>query len=481
MSTSELICPGCQSVLRADVLHSDGALECPFCSAKLPAEWASFVPARDESMSMPMVEVSAEGGAAEPALFALPPAGSKVELVEGTAERAVFYVPAGKRRGGAGILFFSLFWNGLTGVFTMAMFTAWINPAPGQAAPPLYFLIPFMSVFWAVGLGILYWWLKMRFERLFLLLEQERLVIRRILFGRERNREITLGGKAAASLQESYSENDTPVHCIAVEGTDGTIKFGTPLTVAEKDWFVDTINAFLRLSPLREQCPSLPAESSSPPQPAFVTLLPAYEPAPTQPGEIGEILSRVQAVVDQTDPERLRIEFPASSMGVGRWVGVAFLVVFATCWYGFLIGSALMVPAPANAFGLVRHVHLIPFFIAGLMPLGALSFCLAGRLAVDVTPGLIHCRWHVGWLGYSRSLEVTPVTKVAVMVPPSRPDNPRIKQTTTSSLTGKAICLALAGTKFLPLTLTTDRDVNQALAVLINEKLNTWRGTDSAA
>jgi hypothetical protein len=48
-----------------------------------------------------------------------------------------------------------------------------------------------------------------------------------------------------AVLRESYSENDVPVYHVAVDGTNGTAKFGTPLSEAEKNWLVKIVNDFL--------------------------------------------------------------------------------------------------------------------------------------------------------------------------------------------------------------------------------------------
>src|SRR5262249_38668806 len=126
-------------------------------------------------------------------LFAAPPADSKVQVVEATPERLVFYVPARGMRGAGVWDFFVLNWNGFIGLVTFAYISGLLKPAAGQAPPPILLVIPILAPFWAVGLGMLYCLLLIRFERLLLSLDQIRFVQRRILFGRERNQTISLG------------------------------------------------------------------------------------------------------------------------------------------------------------------------------------------------------------------------------------------------------------------------------------------------
>lgn len=501
---AELVCPGCQTVLREDLVEGAGAPDCPFCGARLPDTFGVGMrrdvngSRAEEAGRVARLWEEGESPSGEAELFASPPEGSKVQVIEGTAERAIFYVPGGWKRGAFALGFFALFWNGLLTMMTVGTIRGALNPPAGQAPPPL-FLIPFLSVFWAIGLGILFWFLKLLFERLLLLVEQERLVIRRTLFGWERNKTISLGEKAAAALVVSYSQNERPVYAIAVEGTDGTIKFGTGLSDTEKDWFVDTINAFLQMSPTRQRrvaekgarlsklAPSTAQNEESPQQASGAPALADFaesvagrgatthvsEAQQKSPAEIREVLSRVGVAIDETDPQTLKLVFPISVAGPMRWVMVAGTAVIATVWWGFFLPDAFQgvnIRQP-NPMDWVRLAFLIPSVVGGLMPLAVCLFCLAGRLRVTVTPESLRCRWSVGPLGYTRSLKVDAITKVAVMEPPTGRQNPRIKETRSDALYSNRICVAIAGTKFLPLTLSFDREVNEATAALVNERL----------
>ncbi len=185
------------------------------------------------------------------------PAGSRLELIEASPDHLLIYVPAGGQRS-RGIGFFALLWNAITGVVFAGILAA---GAKQQDAP---LLIPFFGLFWAVGLGMTYWWLRMRFLRMHLLLRRDSLTLQRHLLGRQWMTEALLDEYSSAELIESYKENDNPVYCVAVYGSNRTEKFGTSLSRNEKRWFVATINEFLGVDEPGEQAElSFPAHCSA--------------------------------------------------------------------------------------------------------------------------------------------------------------------------------------------------------------------------
>jgi hypothetical protein len=225
-----VVCQSCRASLEDDQFASTGVAECPFCGAALPDLGAPAVVHPLDSD-----EQSAEPRALVPGL----PAGSRVQLMEAGRDRQVIYIPpGGKETTSLGC--FALFWNLFMVVFT----GAWLGPAGHGGLPIALFL--FFGLFWAVGLGMLYFWIRMRFTRTYLLLERERIVVQRVLFGRKTTAETLLGADSKAGLVEAYRSNNVPVHTVTINGIGGTAKFGTPLSRPEKDWFVETINGFLQ-------------------------------------------------------------------------------------------------------------------------------------------------------------------------------------------------------------------------------------------
>src|SRR5262249_3266273 len=142
-----------------------------------------------------------------------------------------------------GVGCFAVAWNGFMCLFTVPWGFGMFQQ--GNDAPPLLVMVGFLGLFWAVGLGIAAFWAKLKYERTFLLLDRDRLVIQRVLFNRKRLEETHLTSDSRAALVESYQQNDNPVYRIEVQGSLRAAKFGTALADSEKDWVVDRINDFL--------------------------------------------------------------------------------------------------------------------------------------------------------------------------------------------------------------------------------------------
>ncbi|MGE3316905.1 MAG: hypothetical protein AB7O26_17450, partial [Planctomycetaceae bacterium] len=191
------VCPSCRADLEADLVASTGRAECPFCGADLagvefPAE-PEFIPppptdeTTEETNDSPVEEDVEESPSVLAVDRPIPP-GSRIQIVESTGERRVFFLPAGGKTGGIG--FFAVVWNGFMLVFTTAM-AAGFKQKGGDA--PIVVLILFLALFWSVGLGFVYVWVRMRFTRTFLLLEREQFVVQRILFGKKKITETYIG------------------------------------------------------------------------------------------------------------------------------------------------------------------------------------------------------------------------------------------------------------------------------------------------
>ena len=143
-----------------------------------------------------------------------PPAESGIQILEADDARLMLSIPSGGKRSrsmGCFVVLWNLITMGVTGGFAAAAFQ--------QDGPP-WFVFLFLSLFWAVGVGMAVFWVKLRFERGYLFLSADRAVQQKILFGRKRNFETPLDERSEARLAESYQENDEPVYRVELAGVE---------------------------------------------------------------------------------------------------------------------------------------------------------------------------------------------------------------------------------------------------------------------
>jgi len=363
------------------------------------------------------------------------PVTSRIQIIDTDSSRMVIFVPSGGKKA-RGIGCFALIWNGF-----MAVFMIIILSAGGPDASDLWGIMLFLSLFWAVGLGMLYWWIRMRFTRLYLMLEQDRLVVQRVLFGRKSIRETELGPESAASLVEAYQQNDDPVYSVAVTGTDRTAKFGTSLSLDEKQWFVRTINEFLGdrggsakpTDDLILRCDACGADIDP-------KLLDSAETTVVCPSCEQEINARQLSLgavhkddeqVPDLDPRDLPAESPiVIGENSSRWLTLSYPAIPAGCLLRFVAvflivfslafsGGALSALVD-NLKGVNGPLDFLSigisglFVLAGLTPLLIALFLLRGRISIDLSSDTLCCRWHLGPLGYRKTVPTESITRVAV-------------------------------------------------------------------
>jgi uncharacterized Zn finger protein (UPF0148 family) len=514
------VCPDCQAAIEADLIEKTGRAECPFCGGDLstiglPQRAATRASHRAGDKSV--LDQGTSGGRGR-ITRPLPPLPKKsaIAVVESTPDRLVLFIPGGNKQS-AGFGLFAVLWNGFMSVFTILMTTAILNDKGGDA-PPLAVLIPFLSLFWGIGLGLAFFWLKFNFERTIILLDRDRIVIQKTFFGRKRLDETSLGPKSRAELVESYRQNDIPVDRVEVRGDSGTAKFGTALGEQEKNWLVDRINEFLgvpsaatdevdddedddssrtasrpaaRLDPNDcEKCGAplagqiaddlltcahcgavhrgTPAESPS--RKRLASLAERYERLTPDalPPE-----SRIQVL--ESSPERLafRLALPANSPL--RWVVPLFAIPFAIGWYSFVIFFAWdMIRAPFDWFGIIPLLFLIPFVAAGLMPLGIGLYAIAGNTTVAVTRERVSCRWGVGPFGYSRHVPTAQIESVRVEDISVEKKNRGVRgarRRMPQPENESRACVVRAAGQMLPLTILEEVECSRLVASLVRTKL----------
>ena len=148
-----------------------------------------------------------------------------------------WHIPAGGK-GGCFLLFAGIWLFLTTFVGVPMIFGFIIDPTKRQGDIPGWAIIPFLSLFWIIGLGILYLGLRAQFAQHLLTVDGEAVTLRRELFGRVSEKVITLGEVVMVAQKEFYQQNYKPVFGIEIKGKRSKIRFGSTLEDEERAWLV---------------------------------------------------------------------------------------------------------------------------------------------------------------------------------------------------------------------------------------------------
>ncbi len=434
-------CPNCHASLDDDELASTGSAECPFCGEPLPEGYFGSDPETQQAVSASSETSPVAGG--------LPPQ-SKVSVVEASESRYVIFIPpGGKQTRSLGV--FAVAWNGFMAAFT----GIWISV--GDDAPWVM-LVLILGLFWAVGITVLIFWIRMRFTRTHLLLERDRIAIQRILFGRKSIAETFLGPDSKAELAEAYRSNNKPVYSVAVNGSNRTARFATALSRDEKLWFVETINGFL--GTLETVAPGAEAEPSSPKRVVFEDITPE------------DLAADSEVRVHESHRDRLVFSLPVLPSGRVRTLIALFSLTFAVLWLGTTGNSAFR--AIGDDMDIIDWVAVLisgTFTLAGVVPLLVAVFAIRGKARVDLSPETVGCHWGLGKIGYRLALPTPSVTHVMVAVPIAekyaRRESRRVPQSNDVK-----VCMLFAGTRMIPLTTFHDLRTAKEVAGLARGQLH---------
>ncbi|MFN0052977.1 MAG: hypothetical protein ACKV0T_12390 [Planctomycetales bacterium] len=496
---SRIHCPRCQAELDAEVLAQGGRSECPLCGAPFE-ERHQTVPAADEQSA----------GDASPHAASLPelPAKSRILIVELSDDRVVLLIPGGGLNS-KGLGWFALFWNLFMCCFTPPWFIGAFRGEDNQP-PPMLVIVAFLGLFWAVGLGLAYFWLRLRYERTFVFLDRERIALQKTLLGRRRLNETLLTGDSRAELVEAYSQNDTPVYRIEVGGIGTPAKFGTALSDEEKNWLVDRINAFLGVettgsAPVEmveassrgdpDRCEKCAAPLAGPPVDGILTceqcgtvcrgraresvFFASSGDRPSRERLTPDMLPQDSSLsLEENSRECLRFSLSMNASSPLWWVIPLLTMPFAMVWYGFLFAAARQIlQMNLGGVAVVPLLFLIPFAAAGVMPLAMGLYAVCGKTTVELTHDRLSCRWSAGPLRFTKCLPVAAITSVRVEFTESRDRNPRLRaakqrqrlEETAGPMT--SACIARAGRKALWLAFFQERAVLHQVAALIRRRI----------
>ncbi len=468
---AEFTCPQCHAEIHADLIETTGRAECPFCGADLSS--LGLPEAMEQSITPGTEFVPSTEPAGERRELPAVPSKSGIRIVESSAERIVLYIPGGGAAA-RGIGCFAFFWNTFMVVFTLAMVFGGIQGG-NQNGLSILGVAAFLSLFWAVGLGMAWFWMRMKFERTFLLVERQRLVLQKVLFSRKRVDETVLTRESRAELVESYQQNEQPVYRIEVQGQERAVKFGTSLSDAEKDWLVDRLNDFLATGAAANSNDDAPPVSSDstdggnramglaePPLPSIAGMRLTAADLPPE--------SAIRIVLDS--PGELRFCLAAAQNRTAKWCVAGFCLLFSMIWYGFTVGDLLKnLNEPAGPFAWFQILFLVPFLVVGLFPLGFGLMALFGVITVHLTHETLSCRWSLGPIGWTKRLPTAAISQVRVELGDNR--NSRTRQTgrTRQNQAAQLACIVWAGDKRIPLTLLHDDEVMVQVATLVRTKL----------
>ncbi len=402
-----ITCPECRATLEPDEIDRD-LRECPLCSASLVevdlAAVEDQLGSEDEAIAGNPLPAETHHDSDE----TVAATGRQVQIIERTATRLVAHIPP-SASGSGGLGFFVLLWNGFMLITTGVAGTILQQKGGGVEFLPLIFV----AVFWLVGIGLAISWVKMRFTRLYLLLERDRLVVQRKLF-RTTNHELLLGPESQASLEQSYAMNDVPVYAVTIQGADRKESFGTGLQPNDKEFLAREINQFLGVekpvliaSSYDTVCPGCGAvrpghRKSAQSEPAFCAAcqLKAEQSGtqslwpPLRANSSEELPAGLE--VDESDPDQVVITWPLVPSSVFQRVATVMVTAFALLWSAMVLWFTIQTVRQGGGVQQGSTILMgVAFLIPALMIVGVVQALRWGRISISLTRDLVRMSW--GW------------------------------------------------------------------------------------
>lgn len=447
------------------------------------------------------------------------PDSSRIQVVESSPDRLVLVLPQGGRNA-RGLGCFAFFWLLITAAISVPILGAqlgFFGPIKWDGDPPPNWAIGlFFAVFWGVGLGMGYAWLKMSFTRTMLSLEPTRFAVQFELFGKKSLRVLELDANSSAELVEAYRQNESPVYRIAMTGVGGEEKFGTALEVIEKEWLVTAINCFLghdltRLSQPETRgdisyhsgtCPQCSSElraisggcvcdrcgylsdlplasvrkpSPSKSYPTFngLSVVQTEQTAELSPADL-PASSRLS--VDDSNPDAAKITYVAIPPGPVKYGITAFLGLFCCGWFG---GAATFmsiglkdvlkdgVAGPQILFVIIPVI----FLVSGLLPLFVLCVVAFGRCVILINGDWVRGRLQFGPFFKEKRIATASIADVGLGVSSSESSMVPVRGRPRRSGLRGPVAMIFSQQLSLPLSLSSDVSFNRELAGLVAYQL----------
>lgn len=399
------------------------------------------------------------------------PEDGHLRVVEFTDSRKVVDIPPGGGRNRTFLIFVIIF----AGIALMATLIFGFGARTGKF-PGMVLIVP--ALLWLLEMALVWLWVRIRFSRFLLLLDENRLVLRRILLGRETTRELPFGGSILAELhrtpfRDSY---DSEIYAVEIRGDDEKVVFGTALPRREKEWLVRVINDHIRAVAdhtvgVVARCPSCNREfgPQAVPRPGADVRCPQCEasvpgrcvravgnetPASLSPGEL-RAASGLRVLESNG---RLRFEVCEPVPFAIRCLTAGVLLVLFLAFAGTAAGLFWWV-ASKEQIGEVGAVPLISGIAAAALsfiPLSLLVYMAFGRTVVEVSAERLTCRYAVGPVGYTERIRVNNIRDVVVSPDQCGEDR--------HTLTDHKLCVVRGSRPQNSITLTAGYDLETARA-----------------
>jgi hypothetical protein len=328
----------------------NGRLRCPGCGAKftsVPTDWSQTITCNKCGTTASPIEWTASSNSgglqAHPDE---PPAATKITRETDASGTIAWKIPASGKFGG--LLFFAIMWLSITAVVSGGFLAAYLSGAKTDDGNTLegWWLIPFFSLFWAVGLGMLYAALRHRFARHRVSVDPHSINLRREFFGKITDKSLPIEGLKSIAQVEFYQQNYQPVFGIEIRGARGKLRFGSILSTEEKSWLV----ADLKRAVFGAPQPATPAAAR-----------PAYQ--------AGSVLSNFSIVIPHSAKHLWGFAITLTLMGVGFVaVGVIFL---GKDHFGSSVDEPIFFKMMSNLFGVLdRLFQVIWITFSSIMAVG---------------------------------------------------------------------------------------------------------------
>jgi len=171
------------------------------------------------------------------------PAGSGVRVLDESAARVVLALPAGRTRvasaGWIGAIAIGL------SVFLGTLVLADVRAAEKSWRTTEVILVAGAAFVGLIGLAMLAWWARLKFETTEVQARTDELRVSRRLWGLGRELRVALPPGACAALEHDHDDNGEPVFAVVVHAGTRRIKFGLSLSQREKTWVVERLNGLL--------------------------------------------------------------------------------------------------------------------------------------------------------------------------------------------------------------------------------------------
>ena len=238
-----LVCPDCGSRPNNLPGKQDQLLTCRLCGTKASiAEWTA-----DEAQVSMLARADN------------PPIGTKIRESDDGMGGTVWEIPASKKFNF--FLFFALFWLGITAAVSGGFIFALIDGAEIEGNFPTWGIIPFLSIFWIIGLVMLNLGLRQMLAKHKITVSGGRLIYRQEMIGLSKVKTLSCHGMKSVERKEFYQQNYTPVYGIEIKGTEGKIRFGSILKDDEKLWLVAAIRQAVFGKPEQSEASAPDAET----------------------------------------------------------------------------------------------------------------------------------------------------------------------------------------------------------------------------